>query len=98
MSSFDIGRRNVLSAGLKAARNRAGLSANEAASLLVSRGIPCKRGTLLAWERGSGQSTREPYASDLTMIASVYGCSVDEFFNPASRALLTRSLSNDGEE
>jgi hypothetical protein len=36
----------------------------------------------LAWERGIGRTSREPFASDLAVIASVYGCSVADFFSP----------------
>lgn len=78
--SYDIERRTVLAVGLKAARKRAGLSANKAASLLLSRGLRCTRGTLLAWERGGGMTSREPFASDLVVIADAYGCSVQDFF------------------
>jgi len=78
--SFDIDRRTALGRGLKTARNRAGLSVKEAASKLSSLGLECKRGTLLAWERGGGRSSREPFASDLGVIAALYGCRVDEFF------------------
>ena len=34
----------------------------------------------MAWERGIGPTTREPFASDLAIISEVYGCQVDEFF------------------
>lgn len=78
--SYDIDRRTVLAVGLKAARKRAGLSANKAASLLLSLGLRCTRGTLLAWERGGGMTSREPFASDLIVIASAYGCTVQDFF------------------
>lgn len=78
--SYDIDRRTVLAMGLKSARKRAGLSANKAASLLLSRGLRCTRGTLLAWERGGGMTSREPFASDLIVIADSYGCSVKDFF------------------
>ena len=66
--------------GLKAARNRAGLSATKAAARIAAMGIQCSPGALLSWERGRG-STREPFASNLTVIASVYGCTVNELFN-----------------
>ncbi len=78
---YDIQRRAVFANGMKAARNRSGLSAQQAAALLTAHGLECTRGTLLAWERGQGPTTREPFASDLTIIARVYGCSVDEFFS-----------------
>jgi transcriptional regulator with XRE-family HTH domain len=83
--SFDIERRTSLGKGLKAARNRAGFSVKEAAARLSSQGLECKRGTLLAWERGGGRSSREPFASDLQLIASMYGCHVDDFFSPLAR-------------
>ncbi len=78
---YDITRRASFANGLKAARKRSGLSAQDAASQLTAKGIDCTRGTLLAWERGSGPTTREPFASDLPMIASVYHCTVDLFFS-----------------
>jgi transcriptional regulator with XRE-family HTH domain len=78
--SFDIDRRTALGRGLKTARNRAGMTVKEAASKLSSLGLECKRGTLLAWERGGGRSSREPFASDLAVIATLYGCQVNEFF------------------
>jgi transcriptional regulator with XRE-family HTH domain len=65
---------------MKAARKRSGYTAQEAAELLTARGLECSRGTLLAWERGIGPTTREPFASDLAIISEVYGCQVDEFF------------------
>jgi len=74
----------LLASGLKAARNKAGLSANGAAGLIAVRGVACTRGTLLAWERGAGCTSREPFASDLSVIANVYGCKVGEFFRQAS--------------
>jgi transcriptional regulator with XRE-family HTH domain len=83
--SFDIERRTALGSGLKAARNRAGFTVKEAAGRLSARGLECKRGTLLAWERGGGRSSREPFASDLQLIASIYGCHVDDFFSPLAR-------------
>jgi transcriptional regulator with XRE-family HTH domain len=78
--SYDCERRTILGAGLKMARKRAGLSAKKAVSLLLEKGLPCTRGTLLAWERGGGLTSREPFASDLTVLASAYGCSVQDFF------------------
>jgi transcriptional regulator with XRE-family HTH domain len=80
MSTFDLGRRARLARGLKAARFRAKFPAKQAAMLLTSMGLSCQRGTLLAWERGRGTTSREPYASDLPVIAAVYGCSVDDLF------------------
>ena len=79
--TYDSHRRTVLGAGLKAARKRSGLSAKKAASLLLQNGLKCTRGTLLAWERGGGFTSREPFASDLIVIASVYACSVEDFFS-----------------
>jgi transcriptional regulator with XRE-family HTH domain len=78
--SYDCQRRTVLGTGLKAARKRAGLSAKKAANVLLQKGLRCTRGTLLAWERGGGLTSREPFASDLVVIASAYGCSVEDFF------------------
>ncbi len=83
--AFDIEGRRTLALGLKTARKRCGLSALRAASLMAERGLKCTRGTLLAWERGAGVTSREPFASDLTVIASVYGCSVQDFFSLPSR-------------
>ena len=57
-SFFDIDRRTSLGRGLKAAQIAAGFSVKEAASKLSSFGLECKRGTLLAWERGGGRSSR----------------------------------------
>lgn len=74
-------RRALFAKGLKAARKRAGLSAQQAAALLVERGLGCTRGTLLAWERGVGPTTREPFASDLGLIAGVYGCTIGSFYH-----------------
>jgi transcriptional regulator with XRE-family HTH domain len=78
--SFHPERRHQLAAGLKAARHKSGLSASQAADLIAIKGLACTRGTLLAWERGTGGTSREPFASDLSVLASVYGCRVMEFF------------------
>jgi transcriptional regulator with XRE-family HTH domain len=78
--SYDNGRRNLLGNGLKMARKRAGYSAKKAAGVLLQQGLRCTRGTLLAWERGAGVTSREPFASDLVVIASAYGCTVQDFF------------------
>jgi hypothetical protein len=82
MATFNPELRRVLASGLKAARLRANLGSSEAARELTRRGLNCQRGTLLAWERGYGTTSREPYASDLPVIASLYGCGVSDFFNP----------------
>ena len=74
-------RRIHLAMGLKAARRRAALSAKAASAFLTAEGIPCRRGTLLAWERGEGPTSREPFASDLATIAAVYGFAVQDFFD-----------------
>lgn len=78
---YDMSRRAALAEGLKAARRETGLSASSASALLVAKGLRCSRGTLLAWERGTGKTSREPFASDLATIAALYGCSVDAFFS-----------------
>jgi len=62
---------------------KAGLSAAAAAKLILAAGIKCRRGTLLAWERGNAPTCREPFASDLPIIAGVYGCDVSDFFVPS---------------
>ena len=80
MASYDPQRRAALAAQLKAARKRAALSASEASRRICEQGLNCSRGTLLAWERGVGPSTREPFASDLKILAQVYGCEVEDFF------------------
>lgn len=80
MPGYHVDRRAVLARGLKLARQRRGLSATSASEALVGRGLRCKRATLLAWERGRGDTSREPYASDLAVIASVYGCTVNDLF------------------
>lgn len=77
---YDVDRRAQLAEGLKAARRTSGLSAQSAANMLAAHGIRCSRGTLLAWERGRGKTSREPFASDLNAIAIVYGCTVDDLF------------------
>ena len=73
-------RRRKLAACLKQARKLAGLSASQASARMRAHGLRCTRGTLLAWERGIGITAREPFASDLIIVASVYGCAVDHFF------------------
>jgi transcriptional regulator with XRE-family HTH domain len=78
---YDIERRTNLAKRLKAARQRAALSAKEAAEKLTSLGVACSRGTLLAWERGGGRTSREPFASDLNVLATAYACSVNVFFD-----------------
>jgi transcriptional regulator with XRE-family HTH domain len=78
---YNVGRRTVLARGLKLARQQAGLSAKTAAEKLTASGVSCTRGTLLAWERGGGRTSREPFASDLWLISQAYGCSVNELFS-----------------
>ncbi len=78
---YDIERRTNLAKQLKAARQRAALSAKDAAEKLTGLGVACSRGTLLAWERGGGRTSREPFASDLGTLARAYDCSVSDFFN-----------------
>src|SRR5579859_2458620 len=83
--SYDSHRRAMFAKGLKAARQRAGVSAQEASAQLAARGLECSLGTLLAWERGVGTTTREPSASDLAVIAAIYACPVDFFFQEFKR-------------
>jgi transcriptional regulator with XRE-family HTH domain len=78
--SFCAARRSVLASGLKAARHAAGLSAKDAAELISAAGVRCTRGTLLAWERGIGTTSREPYGSDLPVIVAVYRCTIADLF------------------
>lgn len=80
---YDAERRKLLGLNLKAARRRAGLAASTASALIAAKGLKCSRGTLLAWERGVGRTSREPFCSDLNLIASVYQCSVNDFFRNA---------------
>lgn len=91
MFTFDPERRARLARGLKRARERAGLTSKEAAAELTRLGLPCTLGTLLAWERGSGVTSREPFASDLGLIAELYHCSVEALF--ADEAAETKSPS-----
>jgi transcriptional regulator with XRE-family HTH domain len=79
--SYHANRRAVFAACLKTARRKSGLSASKAAQLLQSHGLACTRGTLLAWERGQGPTSREPFASDLSIIALVYGCGIEALFD-----------------
>lgn len=78
--AYNAERRRNLGLALKAARQRANFSASHASQIISANGIKCSRGTLLAWERGIGRTSREPFASDLAVIARVYGCEVDDFF------------------
>jgi hypothetical protein len=48
---------------------------------MISEYIPCTRGTLIAWERGEGVTSREPFASDLGVLALVLRCQVSDFFD-----------------
>lgn len=82
-------RRKRLGECLKAARKQAGLSATKAALLLQSKGLRCSRGTVLAWERGLGHTSREPFSSDLRLIAEAYACTVDDFFKDCTAAKAT---------
>lgn len=84
--SYHPDRRKRLGQCLKAARKKAGLSATKAALLLQSKGLRCSRGTVLAWERGYGHTSREPFSSDLGVIADAYACSIDEFYQDCSAA------------
>lgn len=81
--TYNIERRKMLGMALKAARQGAGLSASAASALIAARGLKCSRGTLLAWERGVGRTSREPFCSDLNLIAAVYQCSINDFFTNA---------------
>ena len=53
--SYNQERRQLLAAGLKAARRKTGMSASQAASLIELKGLACTRGTLLAWEAWGGR-------------------------------------------
>ncbi len=77
---YNVGRRTILAKGLKTARQKAALSAKEASERLTAAGVNCTRGTLLAWERGGGRTSREPFASDLWLISHAYGIAVSELF------------------
>ena len=79
--SYNKERRQTLAMGLKAARHKSGMSASRAAALITLKGLACTRGTLLAWERGVGCTSREPFASDLSVLAAIYGCKIAEFFH-----------------
>ena len=78
---YDIERRTRFARRLKAARQRAQLSAKQASERLTSMGVACSRGTLLAWERGGGRTSREPFASDVALLAAAYGCDVNSLFD-----------------
>lgn len=78
--AYDPLRRKLLGRGLKEARRQAGISASTAAAAISARGLHCTRGTLLAWERGVGRTSREPFCSDLCLIAGIYQCCVNDFF------------------
>ena len=80
--AYDADRRAILGRGLKAARQNSELSARAAVVKLAEGGLHCTRGTLLAWERGRGPTSREPFASDLCLIAAIYGCRIEELFLP----------------
>lgn len=80
MFTFDPERRARLAKGLKRARERSGMTSKEASAELTQRGLPCTLGTLLAWERGTGVTSREPFASDLGLIAELYRCTVESLF------------------
>lgn len=81
--TYDQARRQRLAQRLKEVRQKLGFSATVASATIAARGLKCSRGTLLAWERGTGPTSREPFASDLIVIAAVYGCLVSEFFAAA---------------
>ncbi len=89
---YNVGRRTVLARGLKTARQQAGLSAKEAAERLTAAGVSCTRGTLLAWERGGGRTSREPFASDLWLISQAYGCSANDLFSNGSEVTESSGL------
>lgn len=105
--TYNPERRQRLGLALKTARQRAGLSASAASALIMARGLKCSRGTLLAWERGIGRTSREPFCSDLHLIASIYQCSVNDFFSntaqtetsdsSAAAAVRTGPPSGDGQ-
>ena len=83
MLTFNSERRATLARGLKAARRKAGLSVKEVTNILAVKGLQCRHGTLSAWERHS-DSSREPFASYLPILATIYDCSVDDFFTEPS--------------
>jgi hypothetical protein len=87
-TTYHLQRRAILALGLKTARRLAGLSALAASRLIAAQGIKCQRGTLLAWERAFGPTSREPFASDLATIAQVYGCSVESLYRDPSSVQL----------
>ncbi len=76
--AFDIDRRARLGRGLKIARRKLALTCADAARLISTAGVRCSEATLMAWERGRGRGSREPFASDLSVIARVYGCRIDD--------------------
>lgn len=83
MPTFNSDRRAILSRGLKSARQKARLSSREAIAMLSANGLSYRRSTLLAWEH-HGDSSREPFASDLPILAIIYNCSVEDLFAESS--------------
>ena len=77
---YNIDRRSDLACGLKSARRNMKLTAASASKLISAKGVKCARGTLVAWERGNGLGSREPFASDLPIIAGIYECDVADLF------------------
>jgi hypothetical protein len=73
-------RRCRFAARLKAARIAANLSEVEAGLLLAASGVMCNRTTILAWEGAAGPEFIEPMASDLPIVAAVYGCAVESLY------------------
>jgi transcriptional regulator with XRE-family HTH domain len=84
--SFHTQRRAAFAARLKKIRRKSGLSASAAAELIRNHGLACSRGTLLAWERGQGTTSREPFASDLSILAAVFNCRIEDFFGGDAEA------------
>lgn len=92
--AFDTERRARLGRGMKACRTKAGLTRADASSMISVAGIRCSPATLMAWERGRGGGSREPFASDLVMIAGVYHCRIDELCGYSSAESSDRAEFN----
>lgn len=78
---FNNIQHQILAQGLRAARNTIGLNLEEAADRISGMGVRCSRGSLLSWERVSGERAKEPFASSLPTIAAAYECTVNTFFH-----------------
>ena len=73
---YDQSRRDCLAERLKAARTQAQLSQLEAVEQMRALGLACSIDTLRGWEHGR----TEPMASNLPILAAVYGVSSEFFF------------------